>query len=200
MVSRKQFRIPDELGIRVEKDAKEKGISENDWGTMCIEHFLTCKKLEQVGGLKLIMSKFPNNCLKADCRKEINIGDYVLWGKGVGVICMDCYVKRYGDKALIAKDLKMRELRQTIKAYNKELDRLSKKVNKYQFYEKVQVLQDHAAEVQTLATKYMKQEFVDGAEKEKLDEFLALQKIQGKDIDHIHKFYEKTKLEPEDDN
>lgn len=172
MVKQKAFRVPDKLATQLEKDAIEKTISENDWGIQAFEHYLSCKKLEQVGAMRLIVLKFKDQCINPKCKRPIDAGEWALWGRGTGVICIDCYVTRIGDKPLVAKYLKMREYKQIIKALSVEADRLAGTVEGYQLGDKLNQLVESSSGMHKAAMEYLREAIGTDKEKEALEELI----------------------------
>lgn len=189
-MKRKGFRLSDDLEKQILKDQKEKRIeSENQYIIDALKHFLSCKKLETTGAMKLIILKYPSHCLK--CGNKINVGDYALWGRGIGAICMDCYVVRIGDKPLIVKFLKMRELKQLIKALNDEANRLGDKVEEGQLYEKMEQMFQDSSEIHKLVMSYLREGLGTEKEKKELEEIIRLREKEFQILRDIEDFLQR---------
>lgn len=191
MVRQKKFRLPDKLASQLERDVKEKGFaSENDWGIEAIRHFLSCKKLDTTGAMKLIVLKYPAKCLK--CTSPIDAGEWALWGRGIGAVCMDCYVQRIGDKALVAKYLKMREYKQIINALKLEADRLSVKVETYSLGDKIEELNKASSDVHLEVMRYFREKIGTPDEKKSLEEVVRSCQKQFDVLRNIELFLERS--------
>jgi hypothetical protein len=171
MTARKEIRISDPLIPKIELDIKQRGIaSENDWYIAAIEHFLSCKKLEHAEGMKLLVLRYPAVCLK--CNKPIEAGQWGLYGRGVGVICIDCYIEKLGDKAVIAKHMKMRELTQINKALTAENERLADRLEILTYADKLTQLHEMTKEQRDLIFQYIKEPFPTDTEKQRFEEIM----------------------------
>lgn len=194
-MKQKNFRLGDRLADQIEKDREDKNLSLNDYGIKALQHFISCSKGSgDQQGLRLILAKYPDTCAKAQCNNKIEVGDHCLWGRGMGVICMDCYVTRIGDKALVAKYLKMREYKQTIKALHKEADRLAEKVEDHQFYIVLDDMHKAAKESTAAVMKYLTSGLASKKEKEVLDKVILSNDMTLEVLEHIKRLIEKLKL------
>jgi hypothetical protein len=164
------IRFSEKLADRIEADAKRKGISKSQWFREASAHFLTCPKAEKVQSMKLIPFKYRGSCLK--CGRTVEVGEWGLWGKGVGVICMDCYVGRIGDKALVAKYLKMREYKQIIKALKNQADELADKVEDLVAGDKFVIVYEEIHKGVTKALEYLTEKLGTPKENEAFEDFL----------------------------
>ena len=164
------FRPPQKLKEEIQKDAEKLGISVNEWLIKASEHFLTCKQDDTQPAMKLILLKYPTKCRK--CGNLIPAFTYAYYGKGVGAICLDCIIKRIGDKTLVAKYLKKRELERLIKALQNEADRLATKIEDYQISEKLDSLFKQTSEQHKLLMKYLNEALGTPKEKQALEELV----------------------------
>ena len=137
MVNSRTIRMPEDLAIKIEKDAIAQNIpSENEYIVKALEHFLKCKKAETVQRMKQIVFRYVAKCLK--CGRQIEVGEWGLWGRDVGAICIDCYIKRYGDKTALHQYMKLKEIKWMIKVGTTELDKITEKLKDFSFYEIIQ--------------------------------------------------------------
>lgn len=174
MVNTRSLRLPDDIATKIERDTKEQRLeSENEYIIKALEHYLKCKKAEIVQALKLIPFRYPAKCLK--CGTEIKVGEYGLWGRGVGAICIDCHVQKFGDKTLVKKFMKLKELEWLKKALEFECEEKADELRQFNFYEIIQQMHVGYQEIYKLSMEYLKQRF-DKPEQEKqaLDELLRL--------------------------
>jgi hypothetical protein len=154
--------------------------------------------------MKMITLKYPTRCIKKDCGKELNVGEWALYGRGVGAICIDCYVTRIGDKALMAKDIIMHEKLRLIKLYTAEVDRLRGKVEFGQFEEKVDVLFKETSDIHKAINEYFRAGIGTEQDRQQLDEILkrteplppTIKMIQDFILSHRVKPVEKKKVAP----
>jgi len=189
-LKQKGFRLPDNLLNQIEKDRIERNIqSENEYAIEALKHFLSCKRLETTGAMKLIVLKYPSHCLK--CGESLGVGDYALWGRGIGSICMECYVKRIGDKPMIAKFLKMREWKQLIKALEKEANRLGDKVEQGQLYEKMELMFSESSAIHKLLMGFVKEGVGTEAEKKIFEDVIRLATKQFQTLRDIEDFLQR---------
>ena len=178
MPHRTTFRCSDKLREKIEKDTLEQGLeSVNDWLNEASEHYLTCKKAEIAQNLKLIPLKYAGRCLK--CGKVLDAGTWAMWGRGVGVICTDCFIQKFGDKATVKLVMREKEIRWKIKALNKELDGKAEQYRTFNFYEIINTVHQQSTEIHKLIVQYLKTNF-DKPEQEKqtLDNLEKLSKKQ----------------------
>jgi len=171
VVREAHLRLPDDLAQALTDDVKQKGLpSENEYMIQALRHFLKCTKTDESASMKLIVLRYATTCLK--CHHSIEAGKWALYGKGIGAICIDCYVERIGDKATVAKFLKNREYDQTIKAMKREAERLADKVEVLVFAGKLDEYLKKFEELRILGLQYMKQPFVKEEEQQKATENL----------------------------
>lgn len=173
MVSKKTYRIPDNLIKQIQRDMERRNItSENEWAIQAFQHVLTCKKLEPNAEMKLIVLRYPAKCIK--CGSNIDAGSWGLWGRGVGAVCMDCYIERIGDKALVAKWLKMRQYQRLIKALKNEAERLGTEVEMYKLGEKVKKIDGLVSELHKKVMEYLRAQVGTADENKALEEITVL--------------------------
>lgn len=155
---KKSIRIPDKLDAGLETEAKNLGLpSLNEAYVEAVRHFLTCKKIETTPALKHIPLKYPGTC---KCGKKLEAGEWAFWGKdatGSIIICNECEIEKFGDKATIGKLLKVKELEYARRVLNKEVDTMLEKYREFNFYEIIQELHDQNTATRTLLDKYFQQ-------------------------------------------
>lgn len=170
------LRIDDDLLKRLGEDAKQQGIqSDNEYIVKAVEHFLKCKKAELSQAMHLIVTKYDGVCLK--CGQKIDTGSWALYGKDVGLVCLDDWIQKLGDKAVVAKYLKMRELKITIVALTKEADRLAEKVEAFKGVEKQEALFQRTDKMVELVTKYLSEPHLATSDEKELLSEIAKQKL-----------------------
>lgn len=190
MPTQKILRLPEDLIQALENDVKQKGLpSENEYMIQALRHFITCTKTDESASMKLIVLRYDATCLK--CRKHVAVGQWALYGKGVGIICMDCYVERVGDKATVAKFLKMREYTQSIKALKLEGDRLADRVEVLVFADKLTEFFKKSQELRDLAMQYMKQPFATDKERQAFEDLVRSEQEQDALLKDLSQFFEK---------
>jgi len=140
MTERVTVRLNRKLRKACEQDGKQRELSSfNEYVVRALEHYLTCSKLELSAQMRLIVLKYDGKCLR--CGNEVKAGNWALYGRGVGVVCMDCYIERIGDKALVAKYLKIREFKQVEKALKSECERLAQDLEDYRLIARMKELE-----------------------------------------------------------
>jgi len=190
MTTRKEIRIPDPMISKIEFDVKEQAMaSENDWWIAAAEHFLSCKKLEHAEGMKLLVLRYPATCLK--CSHPIEAGQWALYGRGVGAVCIDCYIGKLGDKAIIAKHMKMRELTQINHALMTENERLSDRFEILTFGDKLEQLYNTAKEQRELVFQYLKEPFPTDRERAPLSDIIQQTQKQDAILRDVESFLQK---------
>jgi len=191
-LKQKIFRLPPKLAHQFEDEAKRlmaqgEVSSENDLAQKALAHFLICKNTETVQSLKLIVLRYPAKCLK--CKKQLEQGSWAWWGRGVGVICTDCEVMKYGDKAIVRKLIKLKELQWQIKSLDKELDVKAEQFKEFNFYEILQKMHQGNSETHKMVMEYLRTSFEKPEdEKKALDEIGRLSEQQGKIIQEMELF------------
>jgi ribosomal protein S17E len=170
MTEKTTLRLPDNLKKALFEDRTQKGLSENEYMTRALEHFLKCEKPEESQTMKMIVTRYAGHCIK--CSNEIPSGSWALYGKGVGLICLDCYIQRIGDKSLVAKYLKNRELTQITRALQNEADKLAEKVEVYQAGDKLAQLTEQQEKLNKLVEEYLTTKIGTEQEKEALEEII----------------------------
>ena len=188
----KKARISDTLAASIEKDTKEQGLaSENEWMINAFEHFLTCKKTEQIAGMKLMVLKYDGHCIKGD--HEVKAGDWAYYGRGVGVICLDCAISQgLGDKTLVTKYLKLREYQRLVKALKNEADRLADKVEGLTVADRFENIEKMNADLHKLVMGYLKGEFANDKERNILEEIEKLSAKLSEALNEFEQFMERV--------
>jgi hypothetical protein len=163
------FEIELDLDEALEKDYKQKKIEKGAWLNEAVRHFLTCEK-PGVGGMLPKILNWPGTCVK--CGQKVEAGQWALWGKGIGIICMDCYVARIGDKGVIVKYLKNRELDRVRNALKEECDRLAGKVETLQVLNKLEDLKNQQEQIISVVNDFLTHKIGSSEEAKALEEFL----------------------------
>lgn len=170
-MKQKIFRLPDSLADDFEKFAKQKWPSENQAAEEALKHFMECTKTATVQGMRLIPLKFKGACNL--CGREVDQGEWAWWAPGAGIICSDCEVKKFGEKATARKYIKVKELEFTEKALRQECDKLAEKLRSLSLLELMDDLHNKGANLYQLAMDYLKsnKSITDG-EKQALEQVL----------------------------
>jgi hypothetical protein len=135
-----------------------------------LKHFPQCKEDETSQAMKPIITKYPGHCIK--CKHEIEVNSWALFGQGVGLICMDCFVLKLGDKTILVKYLKNRELDRVAKALKEECDRLAGKVETLQVLNRLDDLTTQQRTITELVREFLTNKIGSPEEKKALEEFL----------------------------
>jgi len=184
------LRIDTELKDAIEKDSVQKNVaSTNQYIIDALQHFLDCKKGEPSQAMHLLITKYTGVCIK--CRHEVEKGSWALYGKGVGIICLDCYISKLGDKALLAKFLKNRELDRIRKVLQDQTDRLAQKVEAYQGIEKLDLLVQQQDKVTKLVQEYLTAKLGSAEEKQCLEEIIRQTQVTSSLIRDMEEFIQK---------
>lgn len=128
MVKIFNLRLKDDLIDRIKQEAQNRGLTQKDLMIKALEHFFTCRKAQIEPSMREIINAYENTyCSK--CSQKIPIGQNCLWGKdekGKTIyICLGCQIEGIGDKALIKKHQKLKQIERLIKAYKNQLDNLA---------------------------------------------------------------------------
>jgi len=182
--------LPKRLADAISRDwRQQKGIdSENQYVIKALEHFLICKDGMSSSQMRLIVLQYPAKCMR--CHQHIDAGNWALYGRGVGAICMDCYVERIGDKALVAKFLKMREYKQIVKALQKEAERLAVKVEVGKVAEYVEEMKEKTKIIYARLMSYFRA-MGNINERQELEELMRVIKEQEKIMELVKNFFER---------
>ena len=151
----KTFRLPDKLLKALEDDAKQRKVDNlSDEVLDALNHFLKCHSTEETQMMKLIILRYKATCLK--CHREVGAGEYAIYGRGVGAICLDCHVERVGDKTTIAKYLRNRELDKVFHALKRECETLAERLEVFRTVEKFETIVQAQKNVNELIDKYLR--------------------------------------------
>ena len=153
----KHFRISEKICKDFEDEAKRKDKSLSELANDAFEHYLTCKATEKASRLLLIPLRYESKCLH--CKKLLEVGSWAYWGRGTGVICLDCFATRYGNKAIANLTVKEKELRHAIKALTQEIDEKAGQLRNFNFYEIIERLYQENQETIKLANQFLKEDF-----------------------------------------
>jgi hypothetical protein len=141
--------------------------------------------------MKQIILQYPAKCRFKGCNRTLEAGEWALWGKDIGAICVDHLVEKLGDRALVAKYLKVREMRVTLKALQNEADRLAGKVETFAVMDKIEQMSTKNVELYKLAIDYMKQPFLKPEEQEAMKELTEAVKREDAVIEDIERYLER---------
>jgi len=196
MVEEIKGRISPKLKKAIKQDAKQKGIdSLNDYYVKAFEHFLTCNKFEPSMKLREWLLNYDDICRR--CKKKVKAGEWALWGKdAMGnsiVICMDCYITRVGDKATVAKFMKIREWNYTLKALKKQCEAYAQRHENYQLLERVREIDIQKTELDKLIWDYLTQKVGGPHEQETWEEIMRKHEEWVKLMNEVREFLEKLK-------
>lgn len=170
MVEEIKGRISPKLKKAIEQDYKQRGLSSlNEYVIEALEHMLTCDKVERIPRLRLIPLNFEDHCRM--CHKKLERGERAWWAPGT-VICIDCQVLKYGDKAAVALHMKKRESKQLLKAFKNETEQMCQEIDEYSLLEKGNKAIDSSLETDKLAKKYLTEAIGTSREKEEFDDFV----------------------------
>lgn len=193
MVQTLYARINPKLKRAIEQDCKQRGMSSlNEYFVRALEHFLTCSKLELSAQMRLIVLKYDGKCLR--CGNEVKAGNWALYGRGVGVVCMDCYIERIGDKALVAKYLKIREWKQVSKALKAECERLAQDLEDYRLIARMKELETKNKEVNKSIMQYLTEKIGTPDEQQGWEEIVRKRQEEDRLVNGIRELYEKLKI------
>lgn len=194
-----KVRIPLEidkaLSDSIDADVKQRSFPDrSSYIREALKHFQLCKENEASQAMKQIITKFPGKCLK--CGHEIPVNSWAMYGKGVGLVCLDCVVLKLGDKTLVAKYLKNRELERVWKALKEDCDRLAGQVEQLQILNKAEDLKNQQEEAIKMIRSFLTTTMGTDQEREALDEFLR-QLSDGnriiRDLDNFIKNYVRNR-------
>lgn len=163
VIKETKVRGPEEFFKRIEAEAKNQGKSKNQMMLDLMEKGLM-QQQDETPAMRLILLKYPARCLKCDC--ELPPQTWAMYGKGVGAVCLDCFIEKLGDKAIVKKVMRLKELKWTIKALEKELELKSDELRKLNFLEVIVKMRDGYGEIHKLILEYLKTGF-DKSNKEK---------------------------------
>jgi len=155
----------------MEQDAKQRGFPDmSTYIRKAVKHFSVCKENEASQAMKQIITKFPGKCLK--CGHDVPVNSWAMYGKGVGLVCLDCVVLKLGDKTLVTKYLKNRELERVWKSLKEECDGLAGQVEQLQILNKAEDLKNQQEETIKLIRSFLTTNMGTDQEREALDVFL----------------------------
>lgn len=163
MTKRFEVRLDEDLFKKIEAQANKETKSVNQMMLDLLEKGFM-QQQDQVPAMRLILLKYPARCLKCDC--ELPAQTWAMYGKGVGAICLDCFIEKLGDKAIVKKVMRLKELKWTIKALETQLDLKSDQLRKLNFLEVIVKMRDGYGEIHKLIIEYLKTGF-DKSDREK---------------------------------
>lgn len=158
MPERKEFyaRINEDLFKMLEAEAQRTGNSINGVLNKVLDKGFTQQE-DQVPAMRLILLKYPTRCLK--CQHDLPAQTWAMYGKGVGAICVECFIEKLGDKAIVKKVMRLKELRWTIKALEKQVDLKSDELRKLDFLQVIITMRNGYGEIHKLVMDYLKTGF-----------------------------------------
>lgn len=165
-----KLRIDPHLKAKLESEAQQTKKSVTELINKAIDHWFKYGKVEPVASMKLILLRYPATCKK--CSQDLDAGSWALWGRGFGAICVDCYIRRIGDKTLITKELKVRQLKYLKKSLEDEIDALFGKYNKFSAYHEIDKTMKLMEETKGIIMNYLKEGVATDQEKTILEEVL----------------------------
>lgn len=166
------------LSKAIDRDFKLLGFpSKSDWIVKACEHFLISKKADATAKMRLIVLQWTAQCKR--CGNEVKAGNWALYGRtptGGIVICMDCYVERIGDKALVAKYLKVREWQQILKALKSQCEHYAQKLEDFQLFNRLKGMEDKILNMEKWVMDYLKKQLGTAEEGQVLEEMVRATK------------------------
>jgi hypothetical protein len=168
------LRISEDLIKQVQTDIEKRGVTQTQWFLDAAEHYLACSKTEKTESMRLIVFKYAGTCLK--CGRRVEGGEWGLYGRGVGVVCMDCYVEKIGDKSLVAKYLKTREYERLVKVLKQQADGYADKVEIYAVGEKHGEVTQEIKKTDELVKRYLTSAVATDQEKQVLENLVQREK------------------------
>ena len=169
MSDKASIRFGVQLKKAMERDMQHQGIlTLSEYVVKACEHYLTCKKAVPTAQMRLIVLKYDGKCLR--CNKTVKAGNWALWARDVGVICMDCYVERIGDKALVAKYLKVREWKQVSKALQSECERLAQDLEDFRLFERLKGMDEKIDKMDKALMQYLREKLGTAEEQQAMEE------------------------------
>ena len=168
--TRFRFNLEPKLREKLELEANNASKSMSDLINEAIDHWFRCDIGEPVATMKLILLRYPADCKK--CEKHLEAGTWALWGRGFGAICLDCYIKRIGDKTLITKELKVRQLKHMQKVLEEEIEGMFAKYSDYSAFQEIDKTGQLIQELHDIIMDYLKQNIGSPEEIKVLEEVL----------------------------
>lgn len=191
MSERETIRVPPDLKKQVAPEMKRRGIAtKQDFYVEAIKHFLQCKTFDTTGAMRLIVLKYPANCLYHK-DERIEAGQWAYYGSGVGAICLDAFIERLGDKAIVRKYLKNRELERTHKFLKAECNRLADRLETFEIGDKALVALRQVELEHDLAMRYFKEGLGTPEEKEFLEDLMRSNKKTKEIIRDVEDYLQK---------
>lgn len=171
------FRLDDALRKKLEAEAERTKKSVAELIHEAVDHWFKCDKIEGIPEMRLILLKYHARCLKCGC--DLPPNTWAMYGKGVGAICTDCFIEKLGDKGIVKKFMKVKELKWTMKSLENQLNEKAEKLRQFNFYEVIDQMHKGYGEIHKLIMAYLKTGFQKPEkEKEALDELERLIKKQ----------------------
>ena len=138
------IRLDDEIYKKLEEYASRHGMSRAQVIVEALNNLFNpianAKDVKEVS-LKEIVVKYKTTCVK--CGRVIDVGEIAYWGRGVGVVCYDCYVKAnqkitgFDAKKLVKMYREIRKLKVIKSELQKEVDLLADKLNVYELLDEL---------------------------------------------------------------
>lgn len=156
MTKETKIRGPEDLFKRIEAEAKKEHKSINQTMLDLLEKGFM-QQQDEIPAMRLILLKYPARCLKCNC--ELPAQTWAMYGKGVGAVCLDCFIEKLGDKAIVKKVMRLKELKWTIKALEQQLTVKTDELRKLDFLGTIKTMREGYGEIHKLILQYMKVDF-----------------------------------------
>lgn len=187
MTKKISIRFDDDLFKKIEAEIQTSGKSQTEVIHLLVEQGLKYDKdAKDVQRMKEIITKYDGRCIK--CGENIPAQSSALWGKGIGLLCMDCYIKRIGDKAVVRKVMKLKELNWQIQAFKKILDELAEKYRLFNLYELIDRLSKGDEELNKKNWEFLREKIGTEDERKTIETIVHKVQQQRKIMDEIYQF------------
>jgi len=158
VTKRFEIRLDEDFFKKIEAEAKKQGKSVNQMMLDLFAKGLTYDDdVTGIPEMRLIILRYPAKCLKCGC--ELPPNTWAMYGKGVGAVCLDCFIEKLGDKAIVKKIMKLKELKFMLKALQKQVDQKSDELRKLNFLEIIEGMWKGDGELHKLVVDFMKAGF-----------------------------------------
>jgi len=192
-----RIRISSTFRQRLEDDQKKRGFrSIQEYGEQALNYFVAHedrpeKTYTDAGeAMRLIVTMYDGKCFK--CGRFIEKGSWALYGREIGLMCMDDYIQKIGDKTIMAKFLKNRELDQINRALKTENERLAQQVTSYQGIDKISGLITQEEKLNKLVLSYFSEGIGQPQEKEVFEEILRENEQSKRLIKDVEEYIQKV--------
>jgi len=152
------IRFDDSLFKKIEAEVQRTGKSISEVIHLLVEQgFKYSDKAEDFPEMRLILLKYHAKCLKCGC--DLPPQTWAMYGKGVGAVCIDCFIEKLGDKAMVKKIMRLKELKWSIKALERQVELKSNELRKLEFLEIINDMWKGYGEIHKLVLEYLKTGF-----------------------------------------